>query len=67
MLSNQQQCYAFHMRDAQIGFRVRSDLKAELERLARADHRTLANYLERLLEAHVAAHRQEGKKPKARS
>ena len=54
------------MRDAQIGFRVRSELKTELERLAKADHRTLANYLELLLEAHVEAKRQEAKKPKAR-
>ena len=40
-------------RDAQIGFRVNSALKAELERLARADRRSLASYLEILLEAHV--------------
>jgi predicted HicB family RNase H-like nuclease len=40
-------------RDAQIGFRIRSDLKAEIERLARADGRSLANYIERLLDAHV--------------
>jgi hypothetical protein len=54
------------MRDAQIGFRVRAHLKAELERLANAEHRTLANYLEMLLEAHVAAaaKQQEAKRPK---
>ena len=40
-------------RDAQIGFRVNSALKTELERLARADRRSLASYLEILLEAHV--------------
>jgi predicted DNA-binding protein len=50
-------------RDAQIGFRIRSDLKAELERLAKADGRSLANYLERLFEAHLEAKRkQEGKR-----
>jgi hypothetical protein len=37
-------------------------LKSELERLARADRRSLASYLEVLLEAHVAAKRKEGKK-----
>lgn len=40
-------------RDAQIGFRINHVLKAELERLARADRRSLASYLEILLEAHV--------------
>jgi hypothetical protein len=40
-------------RDAQIGFRVNSALKTELERLARADRRSLASYLELLLEEHV--------------
>jgi hypothetical protein len=50
-------------RDAQIGFRVKSALKAELERLAKADGRSLANYLERLFEAHVdAKKKQEGKR-----
>ena len=49
-------------RDAQIGFRIRSDLKAELERLARADGRSLANYLERLLDAHVEAKKKQESK-----
>ena len=49
-------------RDAQIGFRVNSALKTELERLARADRRSLASYLEILLEAHV----EEAKKGKKR-
>jgi hypothetical protein len=53
-------------RDAQIGFRIRSDLKAELERLAKADGRSLANYLERLLDAHVEAKRQEAGGPGVR-
>jgi len=55
---------AHGQRDAQIGFRIRSDLKAELERLAKVDGRSLANYLERLLEAHVGSVR--GKKPKGK-
>jgi hypothetical protein len=50
-------------RDAQIGFRVRSNLKSELERLAKAERRTLANYLELLLEDHVEIKKkQEGKR-----
>lgn len=50
-------------RDAQIGFRVKPSLKAELERLAKADHRSLANYLEVLLAAHIEAKKkQEGKR-----
>ena len=49
-------------RDAQIGFRVNSALKTELERLARADRRSLASYLEILLEAHV----EQAKKGKTR-
>jgi len=50
-------------RDAQIGFRIRSDLKAALEQLAKSDGRSLANYLERVLDAHVEAKRkQEGKR-----
>ena len=48
-------------RDAQIGFRINSALKAELEGLARADRRSLASYLEILLEAHV----EEAKKEKS--
>jgi len=45
----------------QIGFRINSALKAELEGLARADRRSLASYLEILLEAHV----EEAKKEKS--
>jgi hypothetical protein len=69
LLSSQQQMLNIaHMsegetRDAQIGFRIKPSLKAELERLAKADRRSLASYLEILLEAHVAdAKRKEGKK-----
>jgi hypothetical protein len=49
-------------RDAQIGFRVHHALKEELEKLARADRRSLASYLEILLEAHV----EQSKKGKKR-
>jgi hypothetical protein len=68
MLSIHMSIESDRRRDAQIGFRIRSDLKAELERMARADERSLTNYLEWLLDAHVAANkRQEGRKPKSRS
>jgi hypothetical protein len=40
-------------RSTQIGFRIKPSLKAGLEKLAKADGRSLANYLERLLEAHL--------------
>jgi hypothetical protein len=48
----------------QIGFRVRPSLKADLERLARADRRSLASYLEVVLETHVEAKRAEQKRGK---
>jgi predicted transcriptional regulator len=40
-------------RDAHIGFRVTSQLKEQLEKLAEADERPLSNYIERALKAHV--------------
>jgi hypothetical protein len=49
-------------RTAAIGFRVRPSVKAELERLAKAERRPLSNYLEVLVEEHVEAKRQETKK-----
>jgi hypothetical protein len=49
-------------RSAAIGFRVRPSVKAELERLAKAERRPLSNYLEVLVEEHVEAKRQEAKK-----
>jgi len=49
-------------RDVQIGFRAKASLKAELERLAKSDRRSLASYLEIVLEQHVDAKRKEGKK-----
>ena len=49
-------------RSAPISYRIRPSLKAELERLAEADKRTLSQYIELALEAHVEAKRKEGKK-----
>jgi hypothetical protein len=43
------------IRSAPLGLRVRPSLKAALERLAKEEGRTLANYVERVLEAHVTA------------
>jgi hypothetical protein len=54
-------------RTAPVGLRFTPSLKEALMELARADRRTLASYIEIILEAHVEAKRQEGKKPKARS
>jgi predicted DNA-binding protein len=42
-------------RDALIGFRVTSELKERLEKLAEADNRPLSNYLEHVLKAHADA------------
>jgi predicted HicB family RNase H-like nuclease len=42
-------------RSASVGLRVKPSLKAALERLARAEERTLNFYIERILEAHVSA------------
>jgi hypothetical protein len=49
-----------------LGLRIKPSLREELDRLAEADRGTLASYVEIVLEAHVDAKRQEGKKPKAR-
>jgi hypothetical protein len=43
------------LRSSSIGLRVRPRLKKGLERLAKAANRTLANYIEVTLEAHLAA------------
>jgi len=48
-----------------ISFRIRADIKEALERLAKADKRSLSAYIELALEGHIEAVR--GKKPKARS
>jgi len=50
-----------------LGLRIKPSLREDLDRLAEADRRTLASYIELVLEAHVEAKKQEGKKPKTRS
>jgi predicted HicB family RNase H-like nuclease len=47
-------------RETAMHVRVRESVKAMAERLAKADGRSLANWLERLIEAEGA--RQDGKK-----
>jgi predicted HicB family RNase H-like nuclease len=47
-------------REAAMHVRVRPSVKAEAERLAQEDGRSLANWLERLIEAE--AERRDGKK-----
>jgi predicted transcriptional regulator len=41
------------VRSASISIRVEPELKDKLEELARADHRSLASYLERLIIQHI--------------
>ena len=53
-------------RDALIGFRVTSELKERLEKLAEADNRPLSNYLEYILKAHADAADDEGKQEKGK-
>jgi hypothetical protein len=40
-------------RNAQLNLRIKAPLKAQLERLAKQDRRTLSAYVEKLLEDHV--------------
>jgi predicted HicB family RNase H-like nuclease len=47
-------------RSASVGLRIKPSLKAALERLARADERTLNFYIERVLETHVEGRRRKG-------
>jgi predicted DNA-binding protein len=47
-----------------ISFRIKAEIKQALERLAREDRRSLSQYIELALEAHIEAVR--GKKPKTR-
>ena len=54
-------------RTAPVGLRFTPSLKEALMELAKADRRTLASYIELVLEAHVEAKKQDGKKLKARS
>ena len=49
-------------RTASLGLRIKPSLKEALERLADADRRTVNSYIELLLEAHVEAKKQAGKK-----
>jgi hypothetical protein len=49
-------------RTAAIGIRVKPSVKAELERLAKAEHRPLSNYLQVLLEEHIEMKKQEAKR-----
>ena len=55
------------LRSVPLGLRIKPSLRGDLDRLAEADRRTLASYIELVLEAHVEAKKQEGKKPKTRS
>jgi hypothetical protein len=50
------------LRSAPLGLRIKPSLKEELDRLALADQRTLAGYVEMVLEAHVEAKKQEKKR-----
>ena len=45
-----------------IAFRVRPSVKAELERLAKAERRPLSNYLAVVIEDYLEAKQQEAKK-----
>jgi hypothetical protein len=49
-------------RNAHLNLRVRPTLKAQLEKLAKEDRRTLSAYVEKLLEDHVAAQEHRLKK-----
>ncbi len=51
------------LRTAAIATRIRPSLKQALEELAEADRRKFANYLERVLEDHVAQARAQQAKP----
>jgi predicted DNA-binding protein len=50
------------IRSAPVGLRLRPSLKAELEDLAKQEGRTLANYIERILEAKVEVAKTEVRK-----
>jgi hypothetical protein len=49
------------LRSSPLGLRIRPSLKTPLEKLARDDKRTLASYIELVLEEHVAA-KKKGKR-----
>ena len=55
-------------RTAAIAMRTWEELKADLEALAEADRRSLASYIEGVLQAHVDERKAAAKaKPKART
>ena len=58
---------ATETRTAPVGLRFTPSLKEALVELAKADRRTLASYIELVLEAHVESKKQESKKSKTRS
>lgn len=43
------------VKDAAISVRVSPDVKLEIERVAKADGRTLSQYVERLIVGHLAS------------
>jgi len=46
-----------------ISFRIKAEVKEDLERLAQADNRSLSQYIEMALEAHIErVKKQAGKK-----
>lgn len=44
---------------APLGLRIEPELKAEIEKLAAADKRSVAQYVELVLQAHVEAQRKK--------
>ena len=56
--------YSFPMRRTDpISFRIKAEIKEELQRLAEADKRSLSQYIETALEAHIErVKKQAGKK-----
>ena len=54
-----------------ISFRIKAEIKQALERLAKEDKRSLSQYIELALEAHIEARKREGeairKKSKTKS
>lgn len=59
-IANNPQMTQTETRSAPLGLRIRPSLKTTLEKLAKADKRSLASYIELALEAHVA--KAKGKK-----
>jgi predicted DNA-binding protein len=52
---------------APLSYRIPAELKEGLQKLADADRRKRGPYIQLVLEAHVEAKKQEGKRPKTRS